>query len=133
MGSNPSSHTMETVKNVLDAMEEPNRSVLEWILDLSVEVCAHEPFNRMTPHAMAVVFSPNLIPQLDDRQKELFYSKKTENFFANGIVYRQISQKNTTPKTNTNIIEKTEIKGGELQQQQQEEETQEKEKEKEEE
>lgn len=45
---------------IVQGLPEPNRSVVLWLLDLLVEVAGSSDTNKMTPHNLAIVFSPNL-------------------------------------------------------------------------
>lgn len=53
----PDEELFETVCNLL---EEPNKSVFCWIIDLLSMVCVHGKENLMTPKALSVVFAPSL-------------------------------------------------------------------------
>jgi hypothetical protein len=41
-------------------IQEPNRSVFTWILDIMAMVCANEAKNRMNERAISIVFAPSL-------------------------------------------------------------------------
>lgn len=50
----------ETYERVLALLSEPNRSILQWLLDLLAVVAAHEHENSMSVSALSIVFSPTL-------------------------------------------------------------------------
>ncbi|ETO09392.1 rac GTPase activating protein [Reticulomyxa filosa] len=53
--------TSQQIVDILDKfVREPYKSILEWLLDLVVEVYEHKDINRMDAKNMAVVLSPNL-------------------------------------------------------------------------
>ena len=52
-------HEAEKIKEVIENMPDPYRSVYEWILDLCVEV-VNNKVNKMDSKNMSIVLSPNL-------------------------------------------------------------------------
>lgn len=50
----------EIYEIISQALDEPNRSVFKWIIDLLAVVCAHQDKNKMSPPALATVFAPTL-------------------------------------------------------------------------
>ncbi|MES1923241.1 hypothetical protein MHBO_004786, partial [Bonamia ostreae] len=52
----------ETFEDVLTkGLEEPNLSLLQWLLKFLSKVAKHEKVNRMSAKNLAIVFSPNLV------------------------------------------------------------------------
>jgi len=45
---------------VMEELVEPQRSYFLWLLDLCIDITAHEADNKMSPKNMAVVVAPNL-------------------------------------------------------------------------
>jgi len=53
--------TVEDAENVvMEEMAEPQRSYFLWLLDLCIDITAHESTNKMSKKNMAVVVAPNL-------------------------------------------------------------------------
>ena len=75
---------------IVNSLPEPQRSTLQWLLDLCVEVVQKANVNKMTAQNMAIVFGPNLFtPQLDNPMESLLYSQKVANFLHKAILHRQ--------------------------------------------
>merc|ERR1711972_1298629 len=55
-----SSQSVEDAESVvMDEMVEPQRSYFLWLIDLCIDITAHEPTNKMSTKNMAVVVAPN--------------------------------------------------------------------------
>ena len=46
---------------LVEALPEPHRATMRWLVRLLRDVAAHEEVNRMTPKSLSVVFAPNLV------------------------------------------------------------------------
>merc|ERR1711994_439185 len=95
-----STHTPETVEGVLKILKDPVLTVLEYILDLCIKVCAKQKINLMSPKNMAVVFGPNFIPKNNDPLVEMRHCSAVQGFLIPAIKYRQDhpSDPNLKPK-----------------------------------
>lgn len=56
------------VAKALDALDAPNRALLDWLFDLMADVVARHHLNKMTSKNMAIVMSPNLFSIAPDAE-----------------------------------------------------------------
>merc|ERR1712130_193317 len=89
-------HTLDTAKDAIEHMQDPDRTVLEWILDLCVKICANVKVNKMSPGNLGVVFGPNFMLKgndpMADPMAELQKCKIVESFLVQAIKYRKAQQ-----------------------------------------
>jgi hypothetical protein len=82
----------EAASALVDAMPEPSRSVMQWVLDLCVRVLQEAAANKMSPQALGVVFAPVVSPvPLDGAADPLAVmqdTKKCAAFFAKAVAAR---------------------------------------------
>lgn len=75
---------------IIAALPEPNQSIMNWLLDLCVEVTQHQAVNKMSAQNMAVVIAPNLFSTNDsDKMASLIFSQRVANFFHKAILFRE--------------------------------------------
>jgi len=83
--------------NVED-MEEPYRSVLQWLLDLMCDVAEHQEVNKMTAKNLAIVVSPNLFDVADSTPMDaLFLSQKLAILLEQLVLMREYERRNAMP------------------------------------
>merc|ERR1712130_164608 len=75
--------TSDAIRTILHAMQDPEKSLLQWLLDLCLEVCGNEKINLMGPEAMAVVFAVNLMEDTGDMIMDMKHCKKIQRFLEN--------------------------------------------------
>lgn len=78
-----------TVGEILSALPEPNKSVMEWLLDLCVRVYQSADRNKMGPEALAAVFSPNLMALSKNPTIQKAQERLVAHFFARAVEYRK--------------------------------------------
>jgi len=75
---------------IIAALPEPNQSIMNWLLDLCVEVMQHQAVNKMSAQNMAVVIAPNLFSTNEsDKMASLIFSQRVANFFHKAILFRE--------------------------------------------
>lgn len=86
---NPSSMaSMSQVGDIISGLSEPNKSLMEWLLDLCVKVVQNASANRMTAEALANVFAPLLVRPGKDAAT-VAMTKMVAKFFAGAVEYRK--------------------------------------------
>jgi len=82
------SSDQEVCVQAYDNMQEPQRSLLSWLLSLLCDVAAKKTRNKMTEQNLAIVVAPNLfIPPGSDPLEGLVMSQKSVQFLHNLLVY----------------------------------------------
>jgi Rho GTPase-activating protein 22/24/25 len=63
-------------------LEDPNHTLLQWLVDLVSDVAALEQINKMNPRNLAIVIAPNLYctPPGTDPIEGLMISQKVVDF-----------------------------------------------------
>ena len=78
---------------VQQRVQEPQLSLLLWLLDLCCLVCSRQAVNKMGSKALGIVISPNLFtPTQDDPMAALLYSQKVALFLQKAIEWRARQQ-----------------------------------------
>jgi len=74
---------------IFENMVQPNKSLLQWLLELIAEVAIHENSNKMSPKSLAIVLTPNLFsnPSDVDPSEWLTLSQKVVNFVYHLIIH----------------------------------------------
>lgn len=75
---------------IVQRLEQPSRSIFEWLLDLCVIISDNQKVNKMSEQNMAVVIAPNLFePSTEDPLASLMFSQKVANFLHKAILHRR--------------------------------------------
>lgn len=70
-------------------MQEPEGSVMMWLVDVLLDCTVKSRVNKMTPTNLGIVFGPNLFrPNMMDPMASLQYSQKVAGFLGKAIVWR---------------------------------------------
>jgi hypothetical protein len=79
------------VGEILTALPEPNKSLMEWLLDLCVRICSNSAVNRMTPDLIAGVFAPTLMGTtvVAAGKGKAAQDRLLTKFFAQAVEYRK--------------------------------------------
>lgn len=80
--------SLEQAAKDVAGMASQARSVLEWLLDLCVTVCAYTDVNKMSPQSMAIVFGPNLFVPSSDTNVYLQQMKRVNIWMQKAIEAR---------------------------------------------
>jgi len=74
---------------VFENMIQPNKSLLQWLLELVADVAIHEQTNKMNAKSLAVVLAPNLYsnPMDIDPNEGLMISQKVVNLVNHLIIH----------------------------------------------
>jgi len=73
--------TTEECLHVFSTLEEPNHTLMEWLLDLMAQTAAYQDINKMGPRNLAIVIAPNLFTSIDPNPLQaLTFSQKVVNF-----------------------------------------------------
>ena len=74
---------------VVAQMQEPYKSIMEWLLDMCVDISEHKDKNLMSAKNLAIVIVPNLFtPSADNPMKALLYSQNVAQFMFKAITNR---------------------------------------------
>ena len=75
---------------VMDELAEPQRTYFLWLIDLCIDITAHDAVNKMTPKNMAVVVAPNLYDPaaITDPMKAMTLSQAIVQFVQITIEWR---------------------------------------------
>lgn len=72
-----------------NTLPEPNKSLMDWLIDMLAEVTRSSDVNKMTPQNLSIVVAPNLYdPQGADPLEGLVMSQKAVQFLHNVLLYK---------------------------------------------
>lgn len=81
--------TAEAAGAIILKMNEPEASVMLWLVDLGVECAQNSRVNKMTPTNLGICVGPNLFrPNMMDPMASLQYSQKVAGFLGKAICWR---------------------------------------------
>jgi len=87
-----SSSLAVAMSSTLAHLQQPQRSIFEWLLDLCVDIWNEKSKTLMPPKNLAIVFAPNLFPDLNnnmDPSLQQSISMERNTFIEIAIQYRK--------------------------------------------
>eukprot|EP01112_Ceratiomyxa_fruticulosa_P002144 TRINITY_DN1226_c0_g2_i1.p1 TRINITY_DN1226_c0_g2~~TRINITY_DN1226_c0_g2_i1.p1 ORF type:complete len:346 (+),score=40.40 TRINITY_DN1226_c0_g2_i1:272-1309(+) len=88
-----------------DRLPEPQKTLLNWLMDLLIQVAQHSAVNKMTIQNLAIVVAPNLYDVSTSNPMEgLVMSQKCVQFFHNILLWKiqHLNQVGISPNYNQN-------------------------------
>ena len=85
---------IDTCESIAEMIEEPQRALLEWLVDLMADVAELQETNKMSPKNCAIVMGPNLYvsPVSANPMNSLIFSQKAVLLFQH-LVSRRIQER----------------------------------------
>jgi len=71
-------------------LEEPNQTLMSWLLDLMAEVASYEEQNKMNARNLAIVLAPNLFRASDYDPRESMQISQKVVTFCNTLIIRRM-------------------------------------------
>lgn len=91
---NSSTETEEDALALSEQLEEPQKGLFQWLMDLLLDVAEKEELNRMTPNNLAIVLAPSLVNVSIDNPMQGLMLTKSATIILGLILASELKKRN---------------------------------------